>query len=109
MEILYASGRLKKLCEQQKIATQQLGPSCARKLRTRLSDLEAASSVGALKAGSPHPLTGSRKGEFALNLADGDRLVFCSANEPIPVTPDGSIDWHAVTIVKIIFIGDYHA
>lgn len=108
MKILFADKKLRALCEQQKVATQKLGSQSARKLRSRLSDLEAASSVAELVVGNPHPLTGNRQGQFALNLAGGHRLVFSAANEPLPLTHDGSINWSAVTIVEIIFIGDYH-
>ena len=85
-----------------------MGASCARKLRSRLSDLEAASRVTDLVAGNPHPLKGGRQGQFALNLAGGWRLVFSPANDPNPTHDDGGINWSQVTIVSIEFIGDYH-
>lgn len=58
--------------------------------------------------GRPHPLTGDRAGEFAVDLEGGTRLVFKPDNEPIPLNEDGSIDWSKVTAVCIVFIGDYH-
>jgi proteic killer suppression protein len=53
-------------------------------------------------------LTGDRAGEFALDLEGGRRLVFVADSDPTPVRDDGSIDWSRVTIVRIVFIGDYH-
>ncbi|NLD13744.1 type II toxin-antitoxin system RelE/ParE family toxin [Thiopseudomonas denitrificans] len=108
MEILYASKKWQQLCESRKEAEKKLGTDCARKLRARLADLEAARRVGDLAAGNPHPLKGDRSGQFALNLAGGYRLVFSAANDPAPLQQDGSIHWYAVTIVCIEFIGDYH-
>ena len=108
MEITFYNSKLRKLCEQNNKAQQKLGENCARKLRSRLSDLEVAQSVGELVAGRPHPLDGNRAGQFAVDLADGKRLVFKPNDDPIPKKEDGSIDWLNVTKVCIVFIGDYH-
>lgn len=108
MEILFANKKVRKLCESQREAEKQLGAQCARKLRARLSDIEAVNRVTELVVGNPHPLKGNRHGQFALNLAGGWRLVFSPANEPCPIKGDGGIDWAQVTIVCIEFIGDYH-
>lgn len=108
MKIIYANKKLRDLCEKRNQAEKKLGFDCAKKLRTRLADLEAASCVTDLIAGNPHPLEGDRAGQFALNLAGGFRLVFRAANNPVPVKQDGGINWHAVTIVSIEFIGNYH-
>ena len=108
MEILFATTKLKELCEQQKKMQKELGNTCARKLRTRLADLASAANVSELAAGHPHPLKGDRAGQFAISLEGGVRLVFEPANDPIPKTQDDAIDWANVTIVRIIFIGDYH-
>ena len=108
MEILFENSKIQKICEQKKEAEKKLGPICARKLRTRLSDLESASRVTDLVAGNPHPLKGDRAGQFALSLHGGYRLVFSPSNDPCPTTPDDAIDWDKVTIVCIEYIGDYH-
>ncbi len=108
MEITFAHSKLQKLCEQQNLAQKELGANCAKKLRTQLAILRAASCVAELVIGHPHPLKGDRAGEFAVNLEGGKRLVFQPDNDPVPLTEDGSIDWSKVTAVCIVFIGDYH-
>lgn len=108
MEITFGDRKLQKLCEQQDLAERKLGAKCAKKLRTRLADLVAASCVTELVAGRPHPLKGDRAGEFAVDLEGAKRLVFKPDNDPIPFTEDGSIDWSKVTATCIVFIGDYH-
>lgn len=108
LEILFDNKKTRELCENKSKAVKKLGSDCARKLRTRLSDLEAVSRVTELVAGNPHPLEGDRSGQFALDLAGGWRLVFCPANDPCPMKDDGGIDWSKVTIVNIEYIGDYH-
>ena len=57
MDIEFADSRLKKLSEDRRVATKKLGVDSARKLGTRLSEIQAASNVGELFAGKPHPLT----------------------------------------------------
>ena len=108
MDILFKTDALRRLCSNEREAKKQLGADSAKKLRTRLADLRAAARVGDLRAGRPHPLSGDRLGQFALDLQSGKRLVFESANEPTPTTQDGVTDWQRVTIVRIVFIGDYH-
>ena len=108
MKILFGNKKVRELCEQRRVAERKLGALCARKLRARLSDIEASSRVTDLVAGNPHPLKGNRHGQFALDLSGGWRLVFSAANDPCPIKDDGGINWAQVTIVSIEFIGDYH-
>lgn len=108
MEIHFKDKKLRTLCEKQAVARKKLGDACARKLHSRLGDLEAADKVTDLVAGNPHPLKHDRVGQFALDLTGGFRLVFAPANDPIPRKTDASIDWSHVTIICIEFIGDYH-
>lgn len=108
LEFWFKNKNVRKLCEKRNEAEKKLGADCARKLRARLSDIEAVTRVSELIAGNPHPLKGDRLEEFALNLAGGCRLVFVPGNEPVPVKDDGGIDWARVTEVCIEYIGDYH-
>lgn len=108
MEIHFKDKTLRELCEKRAAAVKKLGDVVARKLRTRLDDLEAAPTVAALAAGRPHPLKGDRAGQFAVDLAGGYRLVFAPDHDPTPTHPDGSTDWARVTIICIEYIGDYH-
>lgn len=108
MEISFSDEDLRALCLRSRIAVKQLGQPCARKLQTRLADLDAASCVAVLISGRPHPLKGDRRGEFSLDLYRGARLVFAPNHNPLPEREDGSIDWSRVTRVRITFIGDYH-
>lgn len=89
-------------------AVKNLGDLCARKLRLRLGELEAAKCVRDLVAGKPHQLTGDRSTEFAVSLHGGYRLTFTPADDPCPIKDDGGIDWSRVTIICIEYIGDYH-
>jgi proteic killer suppression protein len=108
MRINYQDEKLRKLCEIRREAEKKLGSDCAKKLRTRLSDLDAAIHVRELIAGHPHPLERDRLGQFAVNLTGGKRLVFVPDHEPIPKDNQGNIDWSQIINITIVFIGDYH-
>lgn len=108
MDILFADDDLTELCSTERVQKKRLGNVGARKLRTRLADLSAATRVGDLVAGRPHPLKGDRAGQFAVDLDGGRRLVFEPAHEPPPRALDGSLAWDQVTAIRIVYIGDYH-
>ncbi len=108
MELRFKNKGVREICEKRAVAVRKLGDLCAKKLITRLADIEAADRVTDLTAGNPHPMKGDRLGQFALDLAGGWRLVFGPANDPVPRHPDASIDWSQVTIISVEYIRDYH-
>jgi len=108
VEIFFSKNELQKLCENQRLMVKKFGMPCAKKLRARLADLQAAESLADITAGRPHPLERDRLGQFAIDLHGAGRLVFESADDPVPVRADGSIAWFDVAKIRILFIGDYH-
>lgn len=108
MIILFETAELKRICSIEKEAKKKLGAKSAKKLQRRLSNLMNAKNVFELPAGRPHPLKGNRSGQLALELDGGCRLVFEPANDPKPITTDGATDWAEVTMIRIVYIGDYH-
>ena len=108
LDIGFLDGRVRRLCTDSRWAERKLGKPCAKKLRARLADLQAAAHVAELPAGRPHPLKGNRAGQFALSLHGGKRLVFEPNHNPVPQLPNGGVAWIQVTRINIVFIGDYH-
>jgi len=108
MEIEFRNKHLRRLCEQDRYAVQELGADCAKKLQGRIADLQSVNDVLELPAGKPHPLKGDRKGQYAIELTGGKRLVIIPANNPTPMLDEENIDWSRVTKIRIIEIGDYH-
>ena len=108
MDISYKDNKLRKLCENSREASKKLGTDCAKKLRARLSDIEAAANVGELLVGRPHPLHHDKEGQFAISLAGGKRLILEPNHRPVPHKEDGGIHWAEVTAVTIVYVGDYH-
>ncbi|MCX6346155.1 MAG: hypothetical protein NT018_13975 [Armatimonadetes bacterium] len=53
-------------------------------------------------------MTGDRQGQISVDLDGPYRLFFVVANDPIPLLPDGGLDWDKVTAIEIVEIGDPH-
>ena len=82
-----------------------------RKLQQRLMELKAAPCLDDISKVPPprcHPLSGDRDGQLSVDLEHPYRLLFIPANDPIPVTQNGGLDWTKVTEIDIIEITDTH-
>lgn len=81
-------------------------------IRRRLDELRAADNLGVIAyfpAPHCHELRGNRKGQLAVSLDAGCRMIFEPANNPIPRKEDGGLDWNRVTIIRILELSeDYH-
>ncbi len=98
IEIEYRTSKLKKVCTDAEYATKQYGSEMAEKIHQRIDEIASAVSVEMLvqfRIGRCHPLTGNRKGQYAMDLTHPYRLVF------------EKID-NQVIAVEILEIVDYH-
>ena len=111
MQISYRTSKLQRICDSDSQAKRQLGAENARKLRYRLSEIEATPTLADLLAVSTahcHDLKGNRAGEWAVSLQGPWRLVFVIAPDPLPRTAQGGVDLAAVVAVEIVGVEDYH-
>jgi len=111
MDIYFRTKKLQKVCSVSSEAQKHLGPKGARKLRQRMMELKAAVSlydISRLPPARCHELTGNRKGQLTVDLNHPYRLVFIPADNPVPRTSDGGLDWPEVTEIEIIEIVDTH-
>jgi hypothetical protein len=53
-------------------------------------------------------LTGKRKGVLSVDLDGPYRLIIQPMNIPLPQQPEGGLDWHRITAIKILGIEDTH-
>lgn len=82
-----------------------------RKLQQRLMELKAAPCLSDISRVPPprcHPLSGDRDGQLSVDLEHPLRLLFIPANDPIPLTQDGGLDWTKVSEIEIVEITDTH-
>ena len=110
MKIVFASERLRKLCNRQQMLIRRYGDQNARVIRRRLDDLAAAECLADMRRlpGRFHPLTGDRKGQYSLDLKHPLRLILEPADEPPVLLEDGSFDLKSVQVVRIVEIVDTH-
>ncbi len=111
MELYYENRALQKACTSEKHMKRKWGQVTAEILKRRLGELENApllEDMRGLPAANCHELSGDRKGQLAVNLDQPRRLVFRPNHDPIPLKPDGGLDWSAVTSVVIQEVVDYH-
>jgi proteic killer suppression protein len=111
MVIYFKTKKLQKICNNRTESIKKFGPKMARKLQQRLMELKAASCLDDISRVPPprcHQLSGNRIGQLSVDLEHPYRLLFIPANNPIPVTQDGGLEWAKVTEIEIVEIADTH-
>ena len=110
MLIGYVNERLRKMCEDGRVAAEQLPPEVARLLPLRLSQLAAFACLAEVPCRSllyRHRLDGRRWAGHHAVLIDGEhRVIF----KPVGVSEaslDGGPDLGAVTSIEIVAVGDH--
>ena len=95
LEVLFSDKKLQKICSDEKLLQREYGQN-------------ALSQISPLPPPRRHQLKGDRKGQYAVDVKHPFRIVFVPANDPVPLKEDGGVDLEKVTIVEIVWIGDYH-
>jgi len=110
MDISFSSSKLEKACNSDKDLRKKFGERQGAKLKQRLGELRAASCLEELRnvPGNYHELKEDRKWQLGVSLVHPYRLIFSPKNDPLPLKPDGGLDWQRITIVEIIEVVDYH-
>jgi toxin HigB-1 len=110
VDVSFRTSRLQKLCQSDKELRRTHGEDCAKKLMARLADLRAAPTLEELRnlPGRCHELDGVRKGQLAIELAGGKRLILEPLHPGSATKGDGGLDWKQVESVSVIEIVDYH-
>lgn len=111
MDILFATAKLRKVLCSEKGLRIGFGSVRAKAIQLRMSQLAAAAKLEAMTTipgAHCHELKGNREGQISVDADYPKRIVFEPANEPVPVKPDGGLDWKGVTAIRIIEVVDYH-
>ena len=110
MDIVFEDSDFEKQCNNHKLLVRKQGAKRAKKIRQRLDDLRAASTLEVMRMlpGRCHELKHDRAGQLSLDLDHPHRLIFEPANEPIPLKEDGGLDWNSVTAIRILGVDDTH-
>ena len=113
MDIAFSSKKLMKQLSEAKAMEKAFGYRRTKKLKILMTQLRAAPSLAAFAPPySPphrcHELTGNRKGQLSLDLDHPYRLTFISNHDPLPMRPEGGLDWTQVSAIKIKGVEDTH-
>lgn len=109
MIMSFVSKKLSKLCSSEKEMVKEYGPACAKKLKQRLNELEAAPNMALIPPFARcHPLTGNHKGKYAIDLEHPKRLLFEPDFEESGLSESGEIILSQIKAIVIIAITDYH-
>ena len=109
MEVRFATSQLQKTMSNSGALSRRCGDVGARRIRIRLSQIEAADSLADLRLlpGRWHELTGDRSGHVAADVHQPFRMIL-RPDEPAPLTDGGGLDWGRIDTVIITEIADYH-
>lgn len=110
MEITFADKKFGKTANDDKKMVKEFGKLRAGKIRSRLSQLQAAKTLEDVRhlPGNYHELTNNRKRQWACDLDQPYRLIFEPHENPIPANEDGQYIWLKIVGVEIIEIVNYH-
>ena len=108
VDITFKSKAFKRECNTHKLLVRRHGPDRAKRIRRRLDDLRAANILEDMRnlPGRCHELRGSRAGQLSLDLDHPYRLIFTTANDPVPRKADGGLDWTRINAVLILGVED---
>lgn len=110
MEILYPDQPSHDLFTQEKKLKKTYGAIMAKKIQSRIKQLENAANLGQLRqvSGRWHEISEIRPDRVSADLEHPMRLII-RPTPPIPRRADGlSLDWDAVVSVEIVWVGDTH-
>jgi len=114
VDILFKRKKDKEICNNDTLLRKEFkgNPRRCKQIRARLDEFIDADNLEVMRfipMAHCHELKGNRKGQLAVRLDHGYRMVFEPANEPLPRKSDGGLDWTHVTSVRILRISeDYH-
>ena len=111
MDILFKSTKLAKILNSSKELRRAYGADCGDRIGRRLDDLHAADNLAIVQKFPQmrcHELVGDRKGQLAVDAKHPWRIVFKPADDPVPKTPEGGLDWKNVRAIRILEVVDYH-
>lgn len=114
MDILFKRKRDRDLCNKNVLLQKKYrgNPRRHKLIRARLDELADAENLDVMRhipQAYCHELKGKRKGQLAVKLDRGCRMVFEPSNDPVPKKEDGGLDWSQVTAIRILKLTeDYH-
>ena len=106
MKIAFRTKRLRKICEKQLFAEESIGIESAAYLRARLEDINSATCLMELIAGTPQEL---ENGVIQVSIGKKHFLQLKSNHAKKPLLKNKKLDWDRVKRIQILEIGEFSA
>ena len=110
MQIFFSSGEDPHDWNDSKRLVRRHSAHRAKLIRRRLDDMRAAPTLEAMRnlPGRCHELRGNRAGQLSIDLDGPYRLLFEVGDNPVPLKPDGGLDWTKVTTIVVLGVENTH-
>ena len=110
MDILFESAAAAEKYNDEKRLVRLHNVQRAKLIRRRLDDLRAAPTLETMRnlPGRCHELKGDRALQVSIDLDGPYRLILYPAHNPVPLKPDGGMDWKKVTAITIKEVRNTH-
>jgi proteic killer suppression protein len=111
MDIVFRNQKIQKEFNDERTLKRNRGDRQAKLIMRRLAELSAAENLEVIRhlpGPRCHELKGGLSGHLSVDLDHPYRLIFVPGHEPLPVLPDGGLDWRQVTRVRILGVQDTH-
>ena len=110
MDILFESDDAAQELNDMKRLVRSQNVQRAKLIRRRLDELRAAPPLETMRhlPGRCHELKGNRARQLSIDLDGPYRLILYPAHNPVPLKPDGGMDWTKVTAVTIKEVRNTH-
>ena len=110
MDILFENANAAEEYNDEKRLVRSHNVQRAKLIRRRLDDLRAAPTLETMRnlPGRCHELKGNRALQLSIDLDGPYRLILYPAHNPVPLKPDGGMDWKKVTAITIKEVRNTH-
>jgi len=106
MKIAFRTKHIRKICEKQLFAEDLLGIETATYLRARLEDINSATCLSDLVAGTPQEL---ENGVIQVSIGKKHFLQVKSNHSKQPLRKNKRLNWNKVKRIQILEIGEFRA
>lgn len=104
MIVAFQTESLRRVCENESVASEKLGTVVAAHLRERLADIRAATTVSDLPVGNPR-IRGACSELLLIDLGPDSYMTWISGHVTPRTKQDGTIDWSQTTRIRLLEIG----
>lgn len=109
LRLSFKDYRIRKICEDSDVATNEYGVAVAHILRIRMADLQAATNISDLLTGNPTKVLNKPYSLYKVDLAENLYLLFGADHiKKPPLDENKDINWAAVTYIQILEIRNEH-